>query len=192
MAVRPEQDRSCPQVEGDLDAEDCGAPDRARVAALEPAPLLHARAQERLSRRRPPPFQLLGGPAGPDRSHGVGDRCVAGGGVVNVVRHHRRQPQLTGQLVELVVDHVVEGLAVVDQLDGDVAAAEPVDQPRQLGPRRGQAVIGECAADRAFAAAREDDDVPGQLVDHLFEAVDRAAFLAAVDLGVGDDGQSRW
>jgi hypothetical protein len=42
-------------------------------------------------------------------------------------------------------------------------------------------------ADRAFAAAGEDDDVPGQLVDRLLQAVDGTAFLAAGDLGVGDD-----
>jgi hypothetical protein len=105
---------------------------------------------------------------------------------VDVVRHHRRQSQLAGQLVEVVVGRVVEGLAVVDQLGGDVPVPEPVDQPLQLGPRRSRAVRGERAADRAFAAAGEDDDVPGELVDHFFEVVDRAAFLAAGDLGVGD------
>jgi hypothetical protein len=106
---------------------------------------------------------------------------------VDVVRHDRRQSQIAGQFVEQVVGRVVEGLAVVDQLHGDVAVPEPVDQPHQIGPRRGRAVLGERAADRAFAAAGEDDDVSGQLVDHFFEVVGGAAFLAAGDLGVGDD-----
>src|SRR2546430_12184201 len=46
------------------------------VAALEPASLLHPRAQERLPRRRPPPLQLLGRPPGADCGDGVGDRRV--------------------------------------------------------------------------------------------------------------------
>jgi hypothetical protein len=66
------------QVERHLHAEHRGAADGAGVAALEPAPLLHPRAQERPTRGRPPPLQFLGRPAGADCGDGVGDRGGVG------------------------------------------------------------------------------------------------------------------
>jgi hypothetical protein len=105
---------------------------------------------------------------------------------VRVVRHDRRQPQFPGHFGEVVVVGRVVREPVVDQLDGDVSPPEPVDQPGQLGARGRGSVARQGTADGAFAAAAQHDDVPGQLVDQVFDVVDRAPLLAAGELRAGD------
>ena len=111
------------QRERELVGEGDGALDGSGIPG-EPGAHLASRSQVRGARGRQPPVQLVEAAA---RAHG-GDRgrevTLSGGGVVHVAGRDDGQPAFGGQRGQRVVVVGVERVAVVDELDVDVVAAE--------------------------------------------------------------------
>ena len=78
-----------------------------------------------------------------DRSQGVGQGPVGGGGVAHRVGAHRLHAPAHPEFGQGVVAVAVEGVAVVPQLHEHVAGADCVDQPVELDGRGPGAVIDQ-------------------------------------------------
>src|SRR5699024_2687941 len=114
-----------------------------------------------------------------------GQAALARAGEVHVVRRHGGQPGAGGETGEGVVVRVVGRVAVVEQLDGHVLAAEQLDQATQLA-LGGRAAPGlQRLADRALAAAGQDRAVTRRTLGELGEVVGRAALLLSAQLCLG-------
>ena len=106
---------------------------------------------------------------------------------MHVVGGHRGHPPLGGQQGQGVVAGGVDGVAVVPQLDGQVVAAEPVDELVEDLAGGGRATGGEGGGQRPLAAPGEDLPVAAVVVGQGVEGDDRLALLPAGQVGLGDD-----
>ncbi len=87
------------------------------------------------------------------------------------------------QLGQHGVALVVEGMAVVGELDADPVAAEPVDQVGQRRRGRIRAAVGKRLADMAFTASGQDVPVPACRLGQRVVVVARVALLATGQMG---------
>ncbi len=131
-----------PQRECELVGERDGALDGSGIPG-EPVAHLASRSQVRGARGRQPPVQLVEAAA---RPHG-GDRRrevpLTGGGVVHIAGRDDGKPALGGQRGQRIVVVGVERVAVVDELDVDVArgrtrsrACQALSLDRRWSPSR--------------------------------------------------------
>ena len=175
-------------------AEPGGGVDGARPAG-EPRGHLRPGAQVLAGPGRQPAVQLVQAAAGPHRRHRGGQRPARRAVVVRGGGGDDRQPLLVGERGERLVPLVGERVELVGQLDGDVVAAEPVDQLGQRPPRRARAKVPAPAFERlphrALAAAGEDQPVPVGRLGELVDVVDRPALRAAAQLRLPDRPRQR-
>ena len=149
------------------------------------------RPQMRTTKRGKVTGRLVHRVAGPDGAHRhrqpaprrLGE--VGGGGGDDAEAEPRRQ------LGERGVALVVEGMAVMGQLDADPVAAEPVHQvgQRLLGGLR--AAVGKRLADMAFAASGQDVPVPACRLGQRVEVVAQLALLPPARCAVASCRDSR-
>ena len=93
---------------------------------------------------------------------------------------------------ESIVARRVEGVVVVEELDDDVLAAEPLDEPVELPGRRTGTGFDECGRNRSLATARQDEEVASSELRQSVEVVARTAFLATGEMGLTDGtGEAR-
>ena len=75
---------------------------------------------------------------------------------------------------------------MVEQLDDDALAAEPVDEPVELPSRRHRAGFDEHTRHRPLAAARQDEKVAFGELGQAVEVVAGAPLLAAGEVTLAD------
>ena len=115
------------QLERALLAEIGGCADGLRVLGEQPGHL-RAGPQMRPAHRCQPAGRGIQGLPGPDRRHRRRQPAPAGFGEVRPGGGHHAHPESWRQLGQRGVALVVEGVAVVSELDADPAGAEPVHQ----------------------------------------------------------------
>ena len=146
------------EVEGALEPEGRRPLDHPGVAG-EAAGLLDPRAQVGPRARRQPAVDVVERAAGPHRGEGGGERATGRRVVVGVAGGHHLDARPQRQLDQRVVAGRVERVAVVPELDGDVAAPERVGQPGQLVGRGGGALLDQRTGHRPLAAPGEHQPV---------------------------------
>ena len=102
------------------------------------------------------------------------------------VRGDDAEVPLDGKGGESVVARGVERVVMVEQLDDDALATEPVDEPVELPSRRDRAGLDERARHRPLAAARKDEEVALGELGQAVEIVAGAPLLAAGEMALAD------
>ena len=125
------------EVEGAGPPELAGKLDGSRIAGETPG-LLGSRAQVGGPCGGQPAVELVEWTAGSDRGEHRGEAAAGGYGVVDDVRGDDAEVTAHGESGEGVVAGRVERVVVVEQLDDDVLAAEPLDEPVELSRGRHQ------------------------------------------------------
>ena len=85
-----------------------------------------------------------------------------------------------------VVARRVERVVVVEQLDDDVLAAEPLDEPVELSRGRNRTGFDEGSRHGSLATTRQDEEVAAGELGQPVEVVPRATLLAAGEMALAD------
>jgi hypothetical protein len=143
-----------------------------------------------------PTVQVIQAGAGADGGEHTGQPVPRGRVVVRRGSCHDRQAGFAGQLAQRGVAFLGQRLAGVGQLDGDVVAAEPLDQLGEGGPGRVEREGAEPARlergpHRSLAAAGEHQPPPGALAGELVPVIDRPALRLTAQMRAADHPAQR-
>ncbi len=139
---------------------------------------------------RQPAVELVEAAAGTDGGHGTGQPPTLWRGVVDVVGDDRLDAAAGGQVGQCVVARGVQRVAVVPELDLDMAPAEHRDQPVELAACGVEPVSHQRAGDTALAATGEHQPVVAGQLAELAEISDGAG-LASPQLRQADRTRQR-
>ena len=173
------------EVEGAGPPELGGKLDRPRIAG-EPPGLLGSRAQVSGPCGWQPSVELVERTAGSDRGENGGEATAGGHGVVNDVRRDDAEVTAHRESGQGVVAGRVEGVVVVEKLDDDVLAAEPLDETVELSRGRTRTGFDERSRHGSLATTRQDEEVTAGELGQAVEVVTRTTFLAAGEMALAD------
>ncbi len=179
--------REHPEVERARPAQLGGALEHPRVAAQQGR---HLRAGPQVGGARggQPAVHLGQAAAGPDGGQRLGQAGLRGRREVDVAGRHHAEVGQRGQPGQHVVALVVAGVVPAGQLHHHVLVPEPLRQRAQLPPGFFRAAGRQRGGHGALAAAGQHRPVAAVRVRQLVDVIDRAALLAARQLGGADHG----
>ena len=106
--------------------------------------------------------------------------------MVDDVRRDDAEVPAHGEGGKGVVARRVERVVVVEQLDDDVLATEPLDEPVELPRRRDRTGLDERGGHRSLATARQDEEVASCELGQPVEVVARTTLLATGEVALAD------